>query len=150
MRQRGGWSPSRIPQHPGTPHSLLLPAQPQCQRLQERNLTTASLLPNHIHGPCQHPARLGTAGGRHQRVKGRDWPASARLLPAAQQATPTPQTHPPGTRPAVRHFCKHVKHFCHHPRGVGARRLSASSPAPRQKWGEWQRCCPGRPWWPPF
>lgn len=36
------------------------------------------------------------------------------------------------------------------PGAASAHRLSAASPALRQKWGEWPRCCPGRPWWPPF
>lgn len=75
--------------------------------------------------------------------------STSHLLPMSHQH----YRHPLQVPPAVRHFWKQVEHFSQlqpPSLGVCARSLSAVSPAPRQKWGEWQRCCPGQPWWRPF
>lgn len=94
-------APTSSPRTPLSCPALLLPVQPQCQGLQGRSLAIASIPQNHIHGPCQHPLQLGTAGDRHQRAKGRDSsPASACLLPTPEQtnATDTPSRHPHGSK----------------------------------------------------
>lgn len=102
--------------------------------------------------PWAVPAPCTARHGRRQAPKSKGQRlASISVFTSRCTASHTHPTDTPSRRPpSSKALFKHVKHFCHHPRGVGARRLSASSPAPRQKWGEWQRCCPSRPWWPPF
>lgn len=111
--------------------------------------------PNSRSEHTKHPRGHAGPLRSHHEATDTDLPASLYLFSTPNQAMPILQTRgsPGNQTQGVLFFFRHIQNLF--PAAVairgaaGAHRLSAASPAPPQKWGEWRRCCQSRPWWPP-